>query len=266
MLQVRSLLGILLIGGMVAGCVEDFGTSISGRWGPNPALQATNVGAVAQNQTIVLTYLAQASGRVVVTPEGMFVQGTPEDWLEIANWGFNVGRQDCEIYLANLFRMNREKARNDNLLTAVSTAAALIVTATTTAQKPLSIIAAAFGLSIAANDAIYQSYLFSQAPGLVSKKVADLQEEFRNKITVADVYSPSSAYNAIQTYYHICLPHAIEGVLLQKIADAGPVIPPRKPTVDVVMPAAAVLAPAQARQFKQSSAQTRRGIRSPELR
>jgi hypothetical protein len=265
LLRGRNLLGVLIIGGMTAGCVEDFGTSISGRWGPNPALQATNVGAVAQNQNLVLTYLAQASGRAVITREGMFVQGTPEDWLEIAQFGFNVGRQDCEVYLANLFRMNREKARNDNLLTAVSTAAALIVTATTTAQKPLSILAAAFGLSIAANDAIFQSYLFSQAPGLVAKKVADLQEEFRNKITVAEVYSPSSAYNAIQTYYHICLPHSIEGVLLQKIADAGPVTPGRT-NVDVVVPAAAMLAPAQAKRFRQGSAQTGRGIRSPELR
>jgi hypothetical protein len=156
--------------------------------------------------------------------------------------------------------MNREKGRNDLLLTAVSTATALIVTATTTSQKPLSILAAAFGLSIHANDAIFDSYLFSQAPGLVSKKVSDLQEEFRSKITIAEVYSPSSAYNAIQTYYHICLPHAIEGVLLQKIADSGPVTP-GKPAV-VATPPAAV----QAQRFRQSSAPTRPGIRAPELK
>jgi hypothetical protein len=254
------LVGIVVISGMMAGCVDDLAARFSGRWGPNPAIPAAAVDSVAQNQYLVLSYLARATSRGLVTQDGVLLPGTPADWYDVAQWGFNIGRQDCEIYLDNLFRMNREKGRNDLLLTAVSTATALIVTATTTSQKPLSILAAAFGLSIHANDAIFDSYLFSQAPGLVSKKVSDLQEEFRSKITIAEVYSPSSAYNAIQTYYHICLPHAIEGVLLQKIADSGPVTP-GKPAV-VATPPAAV----QAQRFRQSSAPTRPGIRAPELK
>ena len=77
--------------------------------------------------------------------------------LKIAQWGFNIGRQDCEIYMDNLLRLSREKGRNDNILAAASTAAAAIVTRTTTAQKPLSILAAVFGLSIALNDAIFKA-------------------------------------------------------------------------------------------------------------
>jgi len=257
---VRSLVGIVLISGTMAGCVDDLGARITGRWGPNPAIQSAAVDTVAQNQYLVLSYLARATGRGLVTQDGLLLPGRAEDWYDVAQWGFNIGRQDCEVYLDNLFRMNREKGRNDNILTAVSTAAALIVTATTTSQKPLSILAAAFGLSIAANDAIFQSYLFNQAPGLVSKKVSDLQEEFRSKVTTAEVYSPSSAYNAIQTYYHICLPHAIEGVLLQKIADSGPVTP-GKPTGGATPPP-----PAQLLRFQRSSAPTHPGIRAPELK
>jgi hypothetical protein len=260
LLRVRSFVGIVLTSGMMAGCVDDLGARFSGRWGPNPAIPAAAVDTVAQNQYLVLSYLARATGRGLVSQDGVLLPGTTADWYDVAQWGFNIGRQDCEIYLDNLFRMNRERGRNDALLTAVSTAAALIVTATTKSQKPLSILAAAFGLSIQANDAIFDSYLFSQAPGLVSKKVSDLQEEFRSKITTAEVYNPSSAYNAIQTYYHICLPHAIEGVLLQKIADSGPVTP-GKPAV-VATPRAAV----QARRFQQSSAPTHPAIRAPELK
>jgi hypothetical protein len=215
------------------------------------------VDTVASNQFMVLRYLARNAG--MISTDGVIPANA--DWFEIAQWGFNVGRQDCEIYLDNLFRMNREKGRNDNILAAVSTAAALIVTGTTTAQKPLSILAAAFGLSIALNDAIFSSYLFNQAPGLVSKKVGDLQEEFRNKLTPADIRTPSAAYYAIQTYYHICLPHAIEGVLLQKIADSGPVTAPKTGGAGGA-PAGAV----QAFRFNQSAAGTRSGIRSPELR
>ena len=144
----------------------------------------------------------------------------PPIMLKIAQWGFNIGRQDCEIYMDNLFRLSREKGRNDNILAAASTAAAAIVTRTTTAQKPISILAAVFGLSIALNDAIFQSYLFTQAPGLVAKKVSDLQEVFRNSVVSGQVKitSAASAYYAVQSYYHICLPHSIEGVMLQSIA------------------------------------------------
>ncbi len=260
LLRARSMVGIVLLSAAMAGCVDDLGARISGRWGPNPAIQPAVFDAVAQNQYLVLSYLARATGRSsLVTQDGVLLQGASGDWYEVAQWGFNIGRQDCEIYLDNLFRMNRERGRNDAIMTAVSTAAALIVTATTKSQKPLSILAAAFGLSIAANDAIFDSYLFSQAPGLVSKKVSDLQEEFRSKVTPADIYSASSAYNAIQTYYHICLPHAIEGVLLQKIADSGPVTP-GSPTGGTPPP------PAQALRFQRSSAPARQGIRAPELK
>jgi hypothetical protein len=155
----------------------------------------------------------------------------------------------------NLFRLNREKGRNDTILAGLSTAAAAIVTGTTTAQKPLSILAAVFGLSIALNDALFQSYLFSQAPGLVSKKVSDLQEVFRNSVVSGQVKvtTPASAYYAVQSYYHICLPHSIEGVMLQSIADTGPVIP--SPS-DGSAPAPAAAA----------AAKTTTAIRTPELR
>jgi hypothetical protein len=255
---------VVVIAGMLAGCVDDLGTRISGRWGPNPEIQPAAFNAIGQNQYLVLSYLARASGRGLVTQDGVLLMGTPADWYEVAQWGFNIGRQDCEIYLDNLFRMNRERGRNDSIMTAVSTAAAFIVAATTKSQTPLSVIAAVFGLSIAANDAIFDSYLFSQAaPGLVFKKVNDLQEEFRSKVTTADVYSPSSAYNAIQTYYHICLPHAIEGVLLQKIADSGPVIPDQpidKPLLGGAPPTV------QLQRFRQGSGSRNSGLRAPELR
>jgi hypothetical protein len=86
------------------------------------------------------------------------------------------------------------------------------------------ILAAVFGLSIAVNDAVFQSYLFTQAPGLVAKKVGDLQDEFRNSVISGDVTvdSQTSACYAIQTYYRICLPHSIEGVMLRTIVDSKP--------------------------------------------
>jgi hypothetical protein len=222
----QSVLGIILFGGVAAGCANssELKARMNGRWGPDAAIQAASFSAEAQNQALVLNYLATSAGYIAA--DGTLVR--PLDYSEIAQWGFNVGRQDCEIYMDNLFRLSREKGRNDNILAAVSTAAAAIVTGTTTAQKPLSILAAVFGLSIALNDSIFQSYLFTQAPGLVAKKVSDLQDVFRNSVVIGQVQvtSASSAYYAIQSYYRICLPHAIEGVMLQTIADSKPATPP----------------------------------------
>ena len=125
--------------------------------------------------------------------------------------------------------MNREKQRNDSMLVAIGTAAAAFLTSTTSSQKALSIVAAAFGMSTALNDALFQSFLFTEAPGLVANKVKELQDTYQetmeknqndsklgNKINTAH-----AAYNAIQNYYHICLPQSIEGTLLQAVANTA---------------------------------------------
>jgi len=153
------------------------------------------------------------------------------EWYRIAEWGFNIGRQDCEVYLDNLFRMNREKQRNDSIFTALNTAAAAIITGTTHAQKPLSLVAAAFGLTTAINDALFQSYLFTEAPGLIAIKVKELQDAYRDSVEKNEypdgkskqerrslIRSPEAAFNAIQNYYRLCLPQTIEGTLLQAVS------------------------------------------------
>jgi hypothetical protein len=255
--RVQTAVGIVLATVALGGC-----DALSGRWGPNPAITPAEFTTVASNQRLVLDYLETMAG--FVAPDGKPVlQLSPSGWAEVAQWGFNVGRQDCEIYMDTLFRINREKGRNDNILVGLGTAAAAIVTGTTAAQKPLSILAAVFGLSVVVNDAVFQTYLFTEAPGLVSKKVADLQDEFRNLVAGGKVVvnSPSTAFYAVQTYYSICLPHSIEGVLLQKVADAKPVTP-----VSPSTPSAPVAASARLRGAVRSpnSAPTT-AIRRPEL-
>ena len=55
--------------------------------------------------------------------------GTPQYYYEMAQWGFNVGRQDCETYMTVLFKLNRERGRNGSVITALGTAASAVVTA-----------------------------------------------------------------------------------------------------------------------------------------
>jgi hypothetical protein len=115
LLRVRSLVGIVLVAGAVTGCAnsDEIKARFNGRWGPDPAMQPVDVATVAR-----AGYMA-ADG-TLIRPLGA------SDYAEIAQWGFNIGRQDCEIYMDNLFRLSREKGRNDNILAAASTAAAAI--------------------------------------------------------------------------------------------------------------------------------------------
>jgi hypothetical protein len=191
-----------------------------GRWGPDPALPSAEVASVTQNQAMVLNYLVCNAHIAPCDGELVYPALTSDGWFQVVQWGFNVGRQDCEVYLDNLFRMAREKSRNDAILTALGTYAAAIVTGTAHAQKPLSIIAAALGFTMVLNDATYDSFLFAQAPALVAKKVADLQAKYRSSVAKSDVATAADAYRVIQEYYRICLPHVIEGVMLQTISDA----------------------------------------------
>jgi hypothetical protein len=153
--------------------------------------------------------------------------------------------------------MNREKQRDDGIIAGVSAATSAIVTASShNPAATLSVLAATFGLATALNDAIFQSYLFSEAPGLISRKVIELQDNYQQlveknqlpptkkavvtqshqgskspaqmtqttdttTVVVKPITTAEQAYSAIQNYYNICLPQSIEGVLLQAVADSS---------------------------------------------
>jgi hypothetical protein len=231
--RVRCAVAIVIAAAALAGCAskEEIKGRITGRWGPNPAIQADDVKTVVGNQRQVIEYIITDSGIGRFDKDGQLLDfPTADGWFRVAEWGFNVGRQDCDIYMDNLFRMSREKQRADTILTGLSTAAAGIITATSHSQKALSVLAAAFGLSILVNDAVFQSYLFTEAPGLVANKVKALQDTYREAVEKDKslIRTPEQAYNAIQHYYNICLPQTIEGTLLKAVSDSSATNPKPK--------------------------------------
>jgi hypothetical protein len=230
------------------------------RWGPDPALPRSDVQSAIGGQVQVLDYITLAALKKGYWDVPPFSEPRLNgDWFRVAEWGFNVGRQDCEIYLNYMFRMNREKQRDDGIIAGVSAATSAIVSVTAhNPAKALSVLAAAFGLATALNDAIFSSYLFTEAPGLISVKVKDLQDTYQQQVEknqhplatlvsttktktdttgvagksasqasdtsstlVKPITTPEGAYSAIQNYYHICLPQSIEGILLQTVADSS---------------------------------------------
>jgi hypothetical protein len=242
--QVFGFFSAAVVSALATGCTSsDIKASMTGRWGPDPALPATEVSSVSSNQTQVLKFIIQ-DAREAAESIGKPADGKPTglSWFDVTEWGFNIGRQDCEVYLNSLFRMNREKQRNDSVLTALSTATAGILTAATNGQKALSIAAAAFGMTTALNDALFQSFLYTESPGLVANKVKEAQDAYKATIeknqfdtnSHNNINSAADAYNAIRGFYHICLPQSIEGMLLQAVAntEAKTSDPGTSPTAD----------------------------------
>jgi hypothetical protein len=253
----RIIVACLLVGAL-SGCTssDELQKRFQYRWGPDPAMPASDVQTAIGDELQVLSYITNNAPLDATSPDDV--------WFEVAEWGFNVGRRDCQIYMDYMFRLNREKARDDGMIAGLSAASAAIVGVTTKSPaKALSVLAASFGLATALNDAIFQSYLFSEAPGLISIKVGQLQDTYQQQVekvqaevapgthklvttttmssklasksapagspsgasqdttttVVKPITTPAQAFSAIQTYYNICLPQSIEGVLLQAVAD-----------------------------------------------
>ncbi|HET8919992.1 MAG TPA: hypothetical protein VFN27_09965 [Xanthobacteraceae bacterium] len=164
------------------------------RWGPNPALPRSDVQTVIVGQIQVLDYITTQAFHIGYPGEEIPAGFGPNFWFQVAEWGFNIGRQDCEIYLNYMFRMNREKQRDDGIIAGVSAATSAIVTATThNPAKALSVLAASFGLATALNDAIFSSYLFTEAPGLISVKVKDLQDAYQQTVEKNQIQQPKTS-------------------------------------------------------------------------
>jgi hypothetical protein len=87
LLRVRSFVGVVLASGLMAGCVDDLGAKFSGRWGPNPAIPAATVDTVAQNQYLVLSYLARPRAAAWSLKTGFFRRGPPVTGTT-SQWGF----------------------------------------------------------------------------------------------------------------------------------------------------------------------------------
>jgi len=211
----RTSCSVIAVSVLLAGCAskEEIAKRISGRWGPDPIINADDADTVITRQLTVLSYVANKSGIVGLTPTG------DARWFDVAEWGFNIGREDCSSYLTNLFKIQREKLRNHDVLNAFQVASIGIVTAASPhAATTLSVLGQAFGLASSLNDAVLQSYLFTEAPGLISIKVKQLQDAYQTSLARGSITSGAQAYSALQNYYNICLPQSIEGVILEKVA------------------------------------------------
>jgi hypothetical protein len=108
---------------------------------------------------------------------------TPANWYQVAQFGFNYVDEKCDLYMHDLFVLNREHDASDlKTISDVSTAIVGGALSATDAKIPLRVVAQTFGLVEGINDVAAKSYLFEKVPGLVTDKVKQARIVYRDVV------------------------------------------------------------------------------------
>ena len=229
---------LLLTAGALCGCTDD--RFFADRYGPSPTLVAETVQASVARQAAVVAAVAGA-----LDPRtGQFVLAALPDsgdrlgWYKVIMMGFNTIDDACTTYIDDLWILERRKTRNSTILHAAGAAAAALVTAAQTSPSTaaaLVILAQSFGFAGILNNAIADSYLYSQSAANVRQLVKATTEAYRNDLAKnftptqgnglpAEVAYPMASvpaeYFHMREYLSLCLPPAIQGQVDKLVAGA----------------------------------------------
>src|SRR4051812_15050106 len=234
--------GLILTAGVLSGCVsldDEFSTM---RYGPSPVLVAEAVqSSVARQAAVVAAVSGGATGfaRDPVTREVLApllpADGDRLGWHKVILMGFNTIDDACMTYIDNLWVLERRKTRNSTILHAAGAAgAALIAAAQTTPSTAaaLVILSQAFGFAGILNNAIADSYLYTQPAATIKRIIQKTTLEYRTDFAAgADpasteteitypIASPGAAYHHMREYLALCLPPTIQAQIDERLNGA----------------------------------------------
>jgi hypothetical protein len=233
--------GLILAAGVLSACtILDDNNIFAMRYGPSPILaQTVRDSAIDQAAVIQMVLVPPAvleAGGPLPTPRVLPAYGDREGWFNVILAGFNNIDQSCDLYITDLWKLERIKTRNSTILHAAGAATAAILSAQVTPQTAaaLLIISQAFGLAGVLNNSIADSYLYSQSSGNVLKLVTVTRNAYRddlvknfipeNKSVPPEVAYPMgsipAAYYHMREYLSLCLPPAIQGQVDKLVAGA----------------------------------------------
>jgi hypothetical protein len=182
--------------------------------------------------------------------------------------GFNTIDDACTTYIDDLWILERRKTRNSTILHAAGAAGAALITAAQTTPSTaaaLVILAQSFGFAGILNNAIADSYLYSQNAANVRQLVRTTTEAYRNDLAknfkpaaasadmVEVVYPMASvpaAYFHMREYLSLCLPPAIQGQVDALVAGANAVPVGPKPAGAAPLVASSTPAPRTSPQLR----------------
>lgn len=197
------------------------------RYGPQPVIASEYVQSSTDNYKRVATALMHRVGI-----EGEYLEdGTLKikgnyDPYDVAEAGFGYVNEVCSTYLYELFKLDRRRQRIGNSIVALDKTTAALLGAANSTQPAILIAAQAFGLAHSLSDAFAESYLFALGPGLVTKKVAELQAAYREnaKSRRAEIRTMASVYVWVQGYLNLCMAPTIEGEVTSLVAGSKAVV------------------------------------------
>jgi hypothetical protein len=205
--------GLIVTAGVLCGCTT-LDESLSGRYGPSPVLVAEAVQISVARQAAVVRAVG---GTLLAEPV------TRRDWYSLILSGFNTIDDACMTYIDDLWILERRKTRTSTILAVTGAAGAALIGAaapTPSTAAALVILAQAFGLATAINNAVADSYLYSQNAAtikkLIRKTTAGYRQDFADKTlatsdeVVYPVASPGAAYHHMREYLALCLPPTIQ--------------------------------------------------------
>lgn len=218
------LLGVVL-GSFLTGC-SDLKNRWTDRYGPEAVPNVAKIDEASGREADVVAALAKNTGFSTETALRR------DDWFLITWSGFNTVDDACYQYIDDLWKLDRDKSRNANLLSATGAAiAGIIAVQPHPSAATLGILAQSFGLASALNNTIAESYLYSQSAAsihkLVSKTMKAYRDEFNKNRTVTSYPMEGSAfvYSNLREYVSLCLPPVIQAQIDNVLANATTVVP-----------------------------------------
>jgi hypothetical protein len=225
----------------LAACSDtsEFTQRYQDRWGPDPKMPADEFKKVAEQQHQVMVSIVSAYNDSLIDANGTRAanSNTTNYWLKVTSYGMNVIDQKCDVYMSDLFKLNRERNRNDSILKSMQATTYAIVGAAvdnSRSKLPLLSIASAFGLVESINDEAAKTYLFEQQiPGIVADKVRKARNLYRERTVPlfsesqkqsSAIFDEGTSYRALRDYLTLCLPQTIEGNFLQTYIAADPTV------------------------------------------
>jgi hypothetical protein len=209
------------VGASLLAACSSIKAQFADRYGPEPVLSAQPTEDVAKRQHDVVAVILTANGYGGALPQ------TTDGWYGTILTGFNIVDDACQTYINDLWKIDREKNRVRDVISASGAATAAIVGANANpSAQTLTTLAQAFGLASTLTGTIGDSYLFAQNPAVVGQIVKKLQVAYRtdlakNKTTPGyPISSPSAIYYHTREYLSLCLPPTIQAQVEDLIAKA----------------------------------------------
>jgi len=157
------------------------------RYGPQPVLVNEVVQTSMQRQ---LAAVAAVSSDIDTVTGQRIALAWParqdrREWYTLILRGFNTIDDACMSYVDSLWIMERQKTRNSTILYAAGAAgAALIAAAQTTPSTAaaLVVLSQAFGFAGVLNNAVFDTYLYSQNASTIKRIIQKTTLEYRSDL------------------------------------------------------------------------------------